>query len=201
MIEINLSPRQKENLLANLGGLNLSLINVKFVIASIIMLYGIEPFVLDYYDGLSAEITAKLNDVRKEQRKISTALQELKDVKKQVEDLNRQETALSKRVSVVKEIVDKRQNPFKVLKYIAENTPPDVWVTELSLEERRFSMTGFSKSWKSISDFLTNLNSSVFFNQGVNQSMNYTRTQGAQATIEGTRVEPFTVNANIVSFE
>lgn len=197
MIEINLSPREKDNQLANLGGVNLSLISFKGVLLSIVLLYGIEPFLLGYYEDENATVEQAQKTIRSEQRKISTQLQALKDVKKQVEDLNRQETALSQRVSVVKKIVDKRQNPFKVLKYVAENTPTDVWITELNLEERRLVINGYSKTWKSISDFLSNLKSSVFFNQ----SVSYNRTTGAMGTIQGQRVEPFTITANVETFE
>ena len=197
MIEINLSPREKDNPIANLGGVNISLLNVKGLVLSIALLYISEPVLEGYYEDEEAKITAISNSIRKEQRKISTQLQELKHVKKQVEDLNRQETELSKKINVVKKIVDKRQNPFKVLRYIAENTPADVWIHELELDEKNLKLIGYSKSWKSISDFLGNLKSSVFFSE----TINYNRTSGVDGNLNGQRVEPFTITTSILRFE
>ena len=64
--------------------------------------------------------------------------------------MNEQEKQLAEKIQVVKEIVDKRQNPFKVLKYIAENIPKDVWLLELELDDKRLKLVGYSKSWNSI---------------------------------------------------
>jgi hypothetical protein len=197
MIEINLSPRSKDNKLENLGGFNLSLINVKMTVFAFIALYAIDPFVDDYYDTELERISTTQKKIRSKQRKITTKLRKLDDVKKQVEDLNLQETNLAKKINVVKKIVDKRQNPFKVLKYITENIPPDVWVIEIELDDRNIKIIGFSKSWKSIGKFLQNLKSSIFFET----NMSFDKPEGLETELQGQRVEAFEIKTTVIRFE
>lgn len=197
MIEVNLSPREKQADITNVGGLNLSLLNIKMLIVAFIILYGIEPFLIDYFEKQLTEISAKTKVIVSKQREINKDLKALEHVKKQVEDLNRQEKALSQRINAVKVIVDKRQNPFKVFKYIAENTPDDVWIKELELDDRKLKMIGYSKSWKSIGEFLENLKSSIFFSPGIS----FDKPTGVASEYKGNRVEPFQITADVARFQ
>lgn len=197
MIEINLIPGSSGQNLENIGGFNFSLINVKLVVFSIIALYGVEVIVASYFDGELDELKAQQSALVSEQRGVSTKLRALADVKKQVENLNKQEAILAKRIDVVKEIVEKRQNPFKVLKYIAENTPKEIWLDEIVLDDRSLKLVGSSKSWKSIGEFLQNLKTSIFFDTNVS----YVKPEGVVETFKGQRVEAFEINANVVRFQ
>lgn len=197
MIEINLSPRAKGNKLEDLGGFNLSLVNVKLVVISFVCLYAIDPFVSDYYETELATIKKSQNTIRSQQRKITSKLKKLDDVKKQVEDLNIQETTLEKKINVVKQIVDKRQNPFKVLKYITENIPAEVWLTEMELDDKNIKIIGYSKSWKSIGKFLQNLKSSIFFES----NMSFDKPLGLDSQYQGQRIEAFEIKTTVVRFQ
>ncbi len=197
MIEINLSPRSKDNKLENLGGFNLSLINVKLTVFAFICLYAIDPFVSDYYETELAKIKTKQKTIKKKQRNITKKLRQLDDVKKQVEDLNKQETSLAKKINVVKKIVDKRQNPFKVLKYITDNIPADVWLTEVEVDDRNIKIIGFSRSWKSIGKFLQNLKSSIFFES----NMSFDKPLGLETEYQGQRIEAFEIKTTVVRFQ
>ncbi|MBD64078.1 MAG: hypothetical protein CME62_02650 [Halobacteriovoraceae bacterium] len=197
MIEINLSPKQKNADITKVAGFDLSQLNLKMLLISIIVLYGVEPFVLDFFQSDIDAVDARLTKVQREQRSINTELRALESVKKQVEDLNKQEIALSQRVNAVKIIVDKRQNPFKIFKYIADNTPQDVWLFELELDDRTLKLQGYSKSWKSIGDFLENLKSSIFFEQNITFNKPDTKTN----EINGQRVETFEIIAKVARFQ
>ena len=197
MIEINLSPKGSGANLDNIGGFNLSLLNVKLVVLSIIALYGIEMFVESYFEGELSQLEAQQLAITNEQRSVATKLRALANIKKQVEDLNKQEAVLAKRIEVVKEIVGKRQNPFKVLKYVAENTPKDIWLDEVELDNNKLLLKGNSKSWKSIGEFLQNLKTSIFFNTNVT----YKKPSGAPEVFKGQRVEAFEIEATVVRFQ
>lgn len=197
MIEINLNPGASGQSLENVGGFNFSLINVKLVVFSIIALYGVEMLVGGYFEGELEELKNKQTALVAEQRRVSSKLRALADVKKQVENLNKQEAILAKRIDVVKEIVGKRQNPFKVLKYIAENTPKEIWLDEIILDDRSLKLVGSSKSWKSIGEFLQNLKTSIFFDTNVT----YVKPEGVVETFKGQRIEAFEINVNVVRFQ
>lgn len=196
MIEINLSPSKKDNPLASFGGLNLSLLSIPGLIVAIILNYAYEPIITDYYEDLDVSIESKMKKIRKEQLDISKQLKELESVKKKVEELEKQERLVSERIVVVKKIVDKRQNPYKVLRYVAENTPNDVWIESLELNDKSFRIIGYSKSWKSIADFLEDLKSSVFFGGNIS----YSKNPNAKNMIDKIRLEPFVISASIARF-
>jgi len=197
MIEINLSPGASGQSLENIGGFNLSLLNVKLVVFSIIALYGVEMLVGGFFEGQLEELNAKQVALVSEQRRVSGKLRALADIKKQVENLNKQEAILAKRIDVVKEIVGKRQNPFRILKYVAENTPQEIWLDEIELSDRNLKLKGSSKSWKSIGEFLQNLKTSIFFDSNVS----YVKPEGAVEEYKGQRIEVFEINANVVRFQ
>ena len=100
------------------------------------------------------------------------------------------------KITVIKKIIDKRRNPFNVLKYISENTPDDVWLTELELDNEKIKLLGYSTSWKSIADFIENIKSSIFFNGNVS----YNKPEGATDKIKNRRVESFEITTEIVGF-
>lgn len=196
MIEINLSPGGNKKI-ENVGGFNLSLLNVKMLVLSIIALYGVELIVGGYFDGELGELSKTQAALTSEQRSVTARLRELDNVKRQVEDLNKQEAILAKRIDVVKQIVSRRQNPFKILKYVADNTPKDIWLNEVELKNGKLKLIGNSKSWKSIGELLQNLKTSIFFDT----NMSYKKPQVSDSTFKGQRVEPFVIEASVVRFQ
>lgn len=196
MIEINLSPSEKNLNLNNVGGFNLSLINVKMVLIALFILYVPEPFLEDHYNDELAGVENEIKKLRKEQRRITIELKEVQEIEKQVEALNKQEGDLKQKIRIVEKIVAKRQNPFKVLKYIAENTPKDVWVQEIKINDTSFEMIGYTTSWKSMGDFFENLKNSIFFSRDMEFNQN-----GEAINIQGQRVENFAIKTRIERFE
>ncbi len=163
MIEINLSPSEKQNNITNVAGINLSLINVRWVIPAVILIYTIESMIGLYFSPQVKQLDQKIKKNRQEVKELKAEERKYVDIKRQVEELDEQEKKLAAKIKVVREIIDKRQNPFNVLKYIADNTPDDVWIVELEISDRVLKMKGFSKSWKSIGKFIENLKNSIFF--------------------------------------
>lgn len=195
MIEINLSTKGKEDI-SNFGGINWSLVNVKFSLLGIVLLY-LLPYVISSY--FESDITLYENEQKELVKENRTKLSELRkydSIKDQVRELEEQQEALKAKITVIKKIIDKRRNPFNVLKYISENTPDDVWLTELELDNEKIKLLGYSTSWKSIADFIENIKSSIFFNGNVS----YNKPEGATDKIKNRRVESFEITTEIVGF-
>ena len=196
MIEINLSTKGKEQDLTNLGGLNLSLVNVKMLFIGLVLIYTLEP-VIDIVFGSEIEFNEKeVVRLRAEHKNKASELRKYDEVKRQVKELDEQQKKLKAKISVVRDIVDMRQNPFNVMKYIAENTPKDVWLIELELNKKKLTLVGYSSSWKSIGDFIENLKSSIFFNG----SVSYNKPENLKGEFDKKRVETFQITTEIVSF-
>jgi Tfp pilus assembly protein PilN len=197
MIEINLTPGEKQKDFTKIAGINLGLINFKLLVPFIFLIYLVEPGVDAFYiDEITALETKTMSD-KKKLRQLRTELRGYDAVKKQVKELNIQEKNLATKIKIVKEIVEKRQNPFKVLKYIADNTPKDVWIVELEIDDRDLKIIGYSKSWKSIGFFIDNLRNSIFFNG----TANYIKPEAMEEEISKQRVETFEITTSIVSFK
>lgn len=196
MIEINLSTSGKDKDITNFGGINLSLLNVRYVFMGVALIYTVGPIINLIYDGEIQVYQNKAKSIQEEERKKTKELRNYDSIKKQVKELEEQERRLKSKVNIVKEIVDMRQNPFSVLVYIAENTPKNVWLIELELEGNRLKLLGYSTSWKSIGDFIENLKSSIFFNG----SVSYNKPDGLDAKIDKKRVESFEITTQIVGF-
>ena len=197
MIEINLSPHSKGANLSDVGGFNFSLLNVKMIVIAFAFMYIPEIFLLSHYEGEKQSIETKLTTLNKEYRKYRKKVGAMDNIQRKVDELVSLEKKLSMRINVVKEIVNKRENPFKVLKYIAENIPKDVWIVELTIKDRILTLRGYSESWKSIGDFLENLKNSIFFERNIS----YDKPANMKNKINKVRVETFEIKTKITSFE
>lgn len=157
MIEINLSPSRNDTNLANVGGINFSLLNVKMLLLALFVLYVPEVFLESHYEELIQTEQAEQVKLNQEYRKIRGKVAGLQNIEKQVQALKSQEEKLAKKLEVVKEIINKRQNPFNVLKYVAQNIPEGVWLVDLNLEGNQLALRGYSQNFKNIGKFLENL--------------------------------------------
>ena len=196
MIEINLSTKGKEQDLTNIAGINFSLINVRYVVFGLILLFSIEPIIDVFYDSDINKINMKTQQITNENRKETAKLRQYDSVKEQVKELDEQSEKLKAKINIVKKIVEMRQNPFNVLKYIAENTPENVWLIDLEIDKQNLKLTGYSTSWKSIGDFIENLKSSIFFNG----SVSYNKPESLKQEFDKKRVETFEISTKIVGF-
>ncbi len=196
-IKVNLLPSDRRANFTEFGGIKLNLINLKLLIPFFLAVYLIEPVVESIYSGDIERFKKASTSNKSKLRKLKNESRKYDSIKKQVKQLNEQEKQLAEKIKVVKEIVDKRQNPFKVLRYIAENIPKDVWLVELELDDKRLKLVGYSKSWKSIGQFIENLKTSIFFNGNVN----YTRPSNLNADDGQQKFEPYEITTNVVSFK
>ncbi len=194
MIEINLSPGAKKENVTKVAGIDLSLLNIKMLIIAIGLVYTYEVVVDFLYEDQIKVSNDTIQANTKSFRQLSSELSKYDAIKKKVKEFDIQEKNLKSKINIVKEIVGRRSNPFLVLKYIAENTPDNVWISELEIDGQRLSMTGQSQSFKKLGDFIENLKSSIFFDGNIN----YTRPEGVDDTINGIRVEPFKLEALIM---
>jgi Tfp pilus assembly protein PilN len=156
-----------------------------------------EGFLIDYFDGAIKVNQAEYNKLNGELKKLSTKVRGMSSIQKQVDALNEQEAKLAKKLLAVRKIINKRQNPYEVMKYIVQNIPEDVWIISTTLNENNLVIRGYAKNWKSIGGFLESLKSSIFFARQID----YTRPPDMNTEYLGQRVEVFQITANILRFK
>lgn len=197
MIEINLSPNQTQQDYTKIGPINLSMINPFFLIGSIIILYIIEPQVENLFEDDLKRMNTEFVQSKKKLSTLRSELTTYDNIKKQVEELNQQERNLASKIDIVKKIVDKRQNPFRVLRYIAEKTPKDVWIIEMELDDKALRIKGYSKTWASIGSFIEELKQSIHFDGAIN----YAKPPDLLPEFKGNRVETFEITTTVTNFK
>jgi hypothetical protein len=197
MIEINLSPTKKAASITNVGGIDLSLINVKMLVISILILYVPEGFIESYYEEQTQKEIQSQTKYRNELKIVSEKVKSMRSIEKQVDALRDQEEKLARKLDVVKEIINKRQNPFDVLKYVTENVPPNLWLTKLELDGGEMIFEGYATDFNAIGGFLANLKNSIFFQKNIS----YSKPEDLDAEFRGRRMETFRVNARVLNFE
>lgn len=195
MIEINLLTGKKEGGLAAIG-FDPSKINVKMLVVAFLVLWVPEPFLVEMWDSEIAKVAEKNSALKKEYFKYKKRVKSMQSIEEQVKALKEQERKLARKLEVVKEIINKRQNPFKVFFYLSNNIPKDVWLTEMELSDKTLTMTGYSRSWKSIGKFLENLKNSIFFDKNIQYEQ-----PASEGNTDNQRIEAFTIVAKIARFE
>jgi Tfp pilus assembly protein PilN len=195
MISVNLSTLKKPLDLANVGGLDLSKINVKLVLASILFLYIPDFFLVSNFEEERTNAQNELDQLITEKTKLNRRVNSLKEFNKQIQDLVGKEKALSQKLEVVKNIITQKKNPWNVLVYVAKNIPPEIWLTEIEFKDDLVSFKGLSLDYANQGVFLDNLKKSVFFDK------NITYTKSAAPGADSKALAPFEIKARIVRFE
>lgn len=207
MIEINLTTAKKAVDLSNVGGIDLSKINVKMVLLAIVALYLPDLILLPELESKLAESEKRVEDMRTEAHQLKRKVDALQDYDKQVQALRRQEQKLNDKLAVVKSILAKRQNPWNIMVYVARNIPPEVWLTELLFEGNKITFKGVSMDYTPQGVFLDNLKKSVFFEKNVVYTKIETPTATPSTNADGSQSEttknlaPFEIKATIARFE
>lgn len=195
MIKINLLVGKKPLDITNVGGFDLSQINLKFLIIAILISYTPEFFLYSKFEEDIKKENEKLAVVDKKLRESNKKVKSLQAIEKQIKALEVLDKQLQDKLNVVRDIIKINTNPVNILLYISKNIPEELWVKEITIENNVLRILGESKSPKSIGDFMDNLKNSIFFRKDVRLP------EFKTVTKDNIRTEDFTIEANIVSYE
>ena len=197
MISINLTTQKKAVDITNIGGLDLSKINVKFVLIAILISYLPDFIILPSLQSERESAQEKVNLLNEENTKKRKQVNSLKGFDKQIQQLKRREQQLVEKLELVKTIISKKKNPWNVLVYVAKNIPPEIWLTEIIYEDDKIIFKGLSMDYTNQGVFLENLKRSVFFADNII----YNKVDTATLDADMKKMAPFEVTANIVRYE
>jgi Tfp pilus assembly protein PilN len=197
MININLSTQKKAVDITNVGGLDLSKIKVKFVLLAILISYLPDFVILPSLEEERAAAQETINNLTTEANKRRKQVNSLKGFDKQIQQLKRREQQLVEKLELVKTIISKKKNPWKVLEYVAKNIPPEIWLTEIYYEDDKMIFKGLSMDYTNQGVFLENLKRSVFFADNIT----YSKVDTAAMSSDMKKMAPFEITANIVRYE
>jgi Tfp pilus assembly protein PilN len=195
MIKVNLLVGKKPLDITNIGGFDLSKLNLKHLVVAIIIFYIPDLFIYDMFKDDLSKRHSEIVILSKEMKTINKKVKSLKNIQKQIKALEVLDKQLHDKLGVVKDIIKLKTNPMNILMYISRNIPKELWLKEIIIDNNILTLKGESKSSKSIGDFMDNLKKSIFFRKDVKLPSFKT------VSINDIRIEKFEIVATIVSYE
>jgi Tfp pilus assembly protein PilN len=197
MIQINLTTNKKPLDLSDVGGMDLSKINVKMVLIAIVLLYVPDILILPSFEEEKMIANQELAQLSEQQQKLAQEVSKLKEFDLQIQQLKRREQQLLEKLALVKTIISKKKNPWNILVYVAKNIPPEIWLTEILYEGDKIVFKGLSTDYTNQGLFLENLKKSIFFSE----NLSYSKTNTSNLDESLKKLAPFEVTATITRYE
>jgi Tfp pilus assembly protein PilN len=150
---------------------------------TVLVLYGVCSYLAyDYLEKIKAE---KLQEVQLEidQFQIEiTALDKEIGKKANYESLKKQyeadEKSVRTKIEVVKKLLDERPTISKLLLALSQATPKDVWISSFQWQDTSITINGNSIGTVVVTDFVKNLEETIFFKDVNLKSMRQTKDKG-----------------------
>lgn len=201
MIKINLLEEKRSTVLPSVMGVDLNDINLKAVAVSICFLF-LSDMAMSSILGLIEGSVKEDIEIKKTQfNALRKSNKENQKIITQIENLKKKEAVLQKMDKLANDLIkDKKSNPQKILLRLANDIPEDLWLKHLNItSDRKVFIQGESSSYKSIGNFLSDANDSIFFGKSL-EVKNLT-TIPDDYLKDGSRVESFEMTGEIKQFD
>lgn len=195
-IKINLKAQKVEQA-AILGGIDLSKLNLKMVILCTLFTTIAPMVATSLLNAEKAKLQRDIDQVIAEKKNYEEKLLSLQSQEDKILGLQKLEEGFKKKLEVYQGILKENVNPMKVLQFMAENIPETVWIDRLEIANKQITINGGSLDYKSIGQFVENLNRGVFFDQQVKLD-DYKTVENEKTKM---RVEEFKISSKIARFE
>ncbi len=196
MIKINLKSSNQATG-SFLGNFDLSLINIPLVLGAMIFT-GVAPMMTEsYLKGARDEIQVEVEKLREQKKNYDKELESLAEIDKKIQTMELEEKAIITRVQVMQNLLKQKANPMKIMHYISEHIPENIWITKIEIKQNTFLLEGNALDYESIGKFVDALNLATFFNKTVKLGDYRTK----QSTDNTTRLEAFSISARIERYE
>jgi len=196
MIKINLkSQAQSRN--AIIGGMDLSKLNIKFVIGALLFTAFAPGFTSKWLESERGKVQTKVDTLRAEKKKYDTQMQELAEMEQKILVMQQEEASFKNRIDLLNNLLKVKANPMNILHYIAKNIPESVWINRLEISDKKLQLVGNSLDYESMGKFESALNQSIFFNKSAKISDYKTK----QNNDNSVRLEEFKITASIERYE
>ena len=196
MIKVNLMPKGKRTSGFSALGVDISKVNIKFVLIAIAVSYGSKIPLSLYTKGAIKDREEEIANVSKQKKVLSDKISKYKEVEKNIQEIVEQEKKLRERKEVIEARMQNKKNPVRVMIYISKNVPDNLWIQSMNIKGDTINIKGVTSTYKSIGDFIENLKNSVYFDKEIKFS-------GAQTNIDketGRRTESFELSGKILRY-
>ena len=197
MIEVNLLGGKKPFALPKIGPIDLNHINLKLVVAAMLINSFIIPMFEPDWDSETVDVTKEIAKMEAKTRKLKMIMKQSKSLQNEISEYEKLEKSLTGKLEIVRKVLSVKKNPYQVLLFVAQNTPEDLWLNKLAIENDKIVIDGYSKSYKSIGRFIDILKGSVFFDS----SLKLTSSETVSLEEGKGRAEQFNLDAKVVRYD
>ena len=196
MIKINLIEQKKPLKIPVVLGIDFTRINYKFLAVALALSFVPEKFIFPRFSGAEKNEEKKILDIQKENKLLTKKLRANKDLQKKIDDTEKKISELKLKTKQIEKILKIKTNPKPALERVAKDIPTDLWLTSMALtESQNIVINGLSYSFKSISNFLSLINDSKFFNRSLGVSDSKTLVENFRG--KKRRVESFSIKGTM----
>jgi type IV pilus assembly protein PilN len=139
----------------------------------------------------SMQVGASIGDVKADNATMSQEIEVLNQTVRRVEEVDQLRAELQLKLDIITQLKATKSGPVHMLAELSLATPEKLTLTELHEEDYQISLEGYALSPEVISDFMTNLDTSIWFEEVYLIEM-----EGEVQ--DGRRLNTFTIQATFV---
>lgn len=114
-----------------------------------------------YHQKQIEELEGTIAGLAQKSGKLKSELNAKKDVRKQMDQLNKEETELQRQLNAVNALQKDRSLAFRTIDNLTSTLPEKVWIKKLTYDERRVSISAACWEYSPITDFVRLINEST----------------------------------------
>jgi type IV pilus assembly protein PilN len=137
------------------------------------------------------QVGASIGDVKADNATMSQEIEVLNQTVRRVEEVDQLRAELQLKLDIITQLKATKSGPVHMLAELSLATPEKLTLTELHEEDYQISLEGYALSPEVISDFMTNLDTSIWFEEVYLIEM-----EGEVQ--DGRRLNTFTIQATFV---
>ena len=113
----------------------------------------------------SVQVGADIDGVKADNATMSQEIEVLNQTVRRVEEVDQLRAELQLKLDIISELKATKSGPVHMLAELSLATPEKLTLTELHEEDYQISLEGYALSPEVISDFMTNLDTSIWFEE------------------------------------
>lgn len=110
-----------------------------------------------------AEVVAQIGDIDKKISVLDSELSKTQGYEVTKRNLEADEKKIRTKIDTIQELIRDRTTPPKILMTLSDAIPKEVWLSNFSLRDRQFAISGLATSMDLVSDFIKSLSETIYF--------------------------------------
>ncbi len=144
--------------------------------------------------GVHQWVRGNISSAQTRVQGLERQLEQFKPQEAQIAQFKAKKAEIEQKLAVIADLERSRSGPVRIMEELAASIPDRVWLTELSADKGRISLSGMSLDNELVASFLTKLGESRYFGQVELQSTEL-------RTVESLKLNTFEIQAALESPE